>query len=68
MSPSQWPWTWEEEAAWKQELHDEEFPWMEELIDHMISDSLAASCYDPLRQQDDWSDEEILIPQGQSFY
>jgi hypothetical protein len=41
---------------------------MEELIDHMISDSLAASCYDPLRPQEDWSDEEILVPQDQSLF
>ena len=68
MSANQWPWTWEEETAWEQELREEEFPWMEELIDHMISDSLAASCYDPLQAEEGWSDEEILVPQDQSLY
>jgi hypothetical protein len=59
MSANHWPWSLEEEEQWEQELRREEFGWMEELIDHMISNGLASSSYDPLH---DWSDEEILIP------
>lgn len=58
MSTNQWPWSWEEEAEWGQMLREEEFPWMEELIDHMVSESLAGYGYDPL--QDEWEDEHIL--------
>jgi hypothetical protein len=61
MNPNQWPWTDEEEEQWEQELRQQEFGWMEELIDHMISDSLAGSCYDPLEPQEDWS-EEVTVP------
>lgn len=62
MDPIQWPWSWEEEAEWEQELQQEEFGWMEELIDHMVSDSLAGSCYDPLQLQDEWPAEEAVVP------
>jgi hypothetical protein len=59
---NQWPWSWEEEAEWEQELRPEEYGWMEELIDHMISDALAGSCYDPLQPRDDWEEEEVVGP------
>ena len=62
MKPTQWPWTWEEEKEWEQELRQEEFGWMEELVDHMIRDGMAGFSYDPLQPQDEWSDEEIVVP------
>jgi hypothetical protein len=61
MDSSQWPWSDKEEAQWEQELRQQEFGWMEELIDHMISEALAGSCYDPLQVQEDWSDEEAVV-------
>jgi len=62
MSPDKWPWSWQEEAEWTEELRQEEFGWMEELVDHMTKDSLASSSYDPLQPQDEWSDEEAVLP------
>jgi len=59
MNSNQWPWSWEEEAKWQEELHQEEFGWMNELIDHMINDGLAGSCYDPLLQEN-WTEEEVV--------
>jgi hypothetical protein len=61
MDPIQWPWSWEEETEWEQELQQGEFVWMDELIDHMVSDSLAGSGYDPLHAQDDWAEEETSV-------
>jgi len=60
--PDQWPWSWEEEAEWQEELRQEEFGWMDELIDHMINDGLAGSSYDPLQPQEDWADERTVAP------
>jgi len=60
MSSNQWPWSWEEESEWSQQLRQEEFGWLEELIDHMISDALAGYCYDPLEPQD-WPEEEEAV-------
>ena len=62
MSSNWWPWSSEEEAEWERELQEEQPGWMEELIDHMASDGLAGSCYDPLQPQDDWSEEEVVVP------
>ena len=62
MSANQWPWSLAEEAEWEQELRQEEFGWMDELIDHMISDALAGPSYDPLQPQDEWSEEEVAVP------
>jgi len=62
MSPTQWPWSWEEEKEWEQELRQEEFGWMEELVDHLIRDGMAGSRYDPLQPQDEASDEEVVVP------
>lgn len=56
MSSNQWPWSLEEEAKWQEELRPEEFGWLDELIDHMINDGLAASCYDPFLQEE----EEVM--------
>jgi hypothetical protein len=61
MSSNWWPWSPEEEAEWEHELRREEFGWMEELIDHMVNDGLAASCYDPLQPLDDWSDQTVEV-------
>ena len=60
MNSNRWPWSADEEAEWEQQLQTEEFGWMEELIDHMISDGLAGLCYDPLQPQDE-PDEEVVI-------
>ena len=60
MNSNQWPWTWEEEADWNQQLQQEEFGWMEEWIDKMISDALAGYHYDPLEQQDR-AEEETTV-------
>jgi hypothetical protein len=60
MSPNQWPWSDEEEAQWEQELRQQEFGWIDELIDHMISDALAGPCYDPLQAHDEWSEDEAV--------
>ena len=60
MNPTQWPWSPEEEAEWEQELRQQEFGWMEELIDHMISESLAGYSYDPLQSEEEWSEEEAV--------
>ena len=60
MSVDKWPWTREEEAKWTEELRQEEFGWMEELVEHMIKDRLRNSSYDPLYLQDEWADEEEL--------
>jgi hypothetical protein len=59
MIPTKWPWSWEEEAQWQEELHREESGWMEDLIDHMINDRSPGSSYDPLQPQED-SDETAV--------
>lgn len=61
MSANKWPWSAEEEAEWQQELFPEEYGWMEELIDQLVSNSLAGSAYDPL-QQDEAQDQEVVLP------
>jgi hypothetical protein len=60
MIPNKWPWSWEEEAEWQDELRQEELGWMDELIDHMISGDLAGSSYDPLQPQEDVSEENTV--------
>lgn len=62
MSPDKWPWSLEEQAEWEDELRREQSGWMEELIDHIINNGLASSSYDPLQPQDEWSDEEAVVP------
>ncbi|GEM_PF-4939195 len=61
MIPNKWPWSWEEEVEWQEEIRQEEFGWLDELIDHMINDGLAGSSYDPLQPQEDWSDEKTVV-------
>jgi len=61
MTPNSWPWSWEEETEWQEELRQEEFGWMDELIDHMINDALAGPSYDPLLPQEDWSEEKTVV-------
>ena len=61
MTPSKWPWSWEEEVKWQQEMRQEELGWLDELIDHMITDGLTGSSYDPLQPQEDWSDEKTVV-------
>jgi hypothetical protein len=58
MTSNWWPWTSAEEAEWKLEL-PEQGESIEERIDHMVSDGLACSSYDPLQPQEDFSDEEV---------
>ena len=60
MSVNPWPWSDEEEAQWERELGQQEFGWIDELIDHMISDALAGSSYDPLQPQENWLEEEVV--------
>jgi hypothetical protein len=60
MIPNKWPWSWEEEVQWQEEMRQEEFGWMDELIDRMINDGLACSSYDPLQPQED-SDEKTVV-------
>jgi hypothetical protein len=60
MIPNKWPWSWEEEVEWQEEMRQVEFGWMDELIDHMINDGLACSSYDPLQPQED-SDEKTVV-------
>lgn len=60
MVPNKWPWSWEEEVEWREEMRQEEFGWIDELIDHMINDGLACSSYDPLQPQED-SDEKTVV-------
>ncbi|MBZ5613234.1 MAG: hypothetical protein LAO23_04425 [Acidobacteriia bacterium] len=60
MIPDKWPWSWEEEVQWQEEMRQEEFGWMEELIDRMINDGLACSSYDPLQPRED-SDEKTVV-------
>ena len=62
MTSNQWPWSLEEEAKWTEELRQSELGGMGQLIDHMINNGLAGASYDPLQPQDDWSDEEVLVP------
>jgi len=33
MDPTDWPWSWEEEAEWKAELEERDYDFLEELID-----------------------------------
>ncbi len=63
MSVNPWPWSEEEEAQWELELKQQEFGWIDELIDHMISDGLAGSSYDPLNSQDERFEGEPLVSQ-----
>lgn len=60
MSANPWPWSDEEEAQWERELRQQEFGWIDELIDHMISDALAGSCYDPLDRQDEQVEDDAV--------
>jgi hypothetical protein len=61
MTPDSWPWSWEEEKEWQEELRQEGFEWMDELIDHMINDALAGPSYDPLLPQEDWPEENTVV-------
>lgn len=61
MIPNKWPWSWEEEAEWQEELSQEEFGWMDELND-MVNHGLDGSSYDPLQPQNERSDEEVSVP------
>ncbi len=64
MSANPWPWSDEEEAQWELELRQQEFGWIDELIDHMISDGLAGSSYDPLDRQDEQLEEDAVATQN----
>ena len=54
MNENPWPWSREEEALWEEQLRQQEFGWMEQLIDDMIRQGLASTVYDPL---DCWEQE-----------
>ena len=64
MNANPWPWSEEEEAQWEQELNQQEFGWIDELIDHMISDGLAGSSYDPLNSLDEQLEDEPIASQN----
>jgi hypothetical protein len=61
MNPITWPWSWEEEVEWQEEVRQEELGWMDQLTDQMSNDSLADSSYDPLQPQEDWAEEEETV-------
>jgi hypothetical protein len=61
MTSNWWPWSPEEEAEWQREAQQQS-GWMDELIDHMVSDGLAGSCYDPLQPRDEAYEEEVVAP------
>ena len=61
MTENLWPWTAEEEALWEQQLRIQEFGWMDELIEHMVSQGLAGSVYDPLEECDVKEEEDVVI-------
>jgi hypothetical protein len=60
MSENPWPWSREEEAFWEEQLRQQEFGWMEELIDHMVAQGLASSAYDPLEGREEAPEEELI--------
>lgn len=64
MNANPWPWSEEEEAQWEQELNQQEFGWIDELIDHMISHGLAGSSYDPLNSLDEQLEDEPIASQN----
>lgn len=59
MTSTQWPWTLEEEATWEEELRQSDQGAVEELIDHLINNSLSGPSYDPLETEEE---EEVLVP------
>lgn len=61
MIANPWPWSDEEEAQWELELRQQEYGWIDELIDHMISDGLAGFSYDPLQPPDNSPEEEAIV-------
>ena len=38
-----WPWSWEEEIAWKADLEERDNSFLEELIDNAVEDSTGVS-------------------------
>lgn len=42
-----WPWSWEEEIAWKADLEDRDNNFLEELIDSAVEDGAGVSGYIP---------------------
>jgi len=60
MGSNQWPWSIEEEARWEEELRQSGAGEVEELIDHLINNSLGGAAYDPLQEESE--EEEILVP------
>lgn len=61
MTETFWPWTAEEEALWEEQLRIQEFGWIDELIEHMVSQGLGASIYDPREEHDAIEEEDMLI-------
>jgi hypothetical protein len=60
MSSNQWPWNAEEVAVWEKQLSEQEFGWIDELIDRMVRESLAGSSYDPV-QADQKQEENAVL-------
>jgi hypothetical protein len=42
---TEWPWNWEEEAAWKAELEERDYDFLKELIDSAVEDGTTGSSY-----------------------
>ena len=60
-----WPWSWEEEIAWKADLEDRDNSFLEELIDNAVEDSTGVSGYIleslPLELSEDASSEKYCV-------
>ena len=42
---AEWPWSWQEEVAWKAELEERDYDFLEELIDNAVEDAITSSQY-----------------------
>jgi hypothetical protein len=60
MIPKEWPWTWEEEAKWQEELHRDECGWMEDLLNHLIHDRTDTASYDPMLVDEEIGDSTLV--------
>ena len=49
MDPTDWPWSWEEEAEWKAELEERDYDFLEELM-HGAAEIAETSSGDVLLQ------------------
>lgn len=40
---SDWPWSWEEEVEWKEDLEERDYDFLEELIENAVEEVVADS-------------------------